>query len=345
MTSDNIIIILAALFAFVGTYFITPIFAKFMLSKGKSGKDVHKVDLPEIPEAGGIGFMIVYLITIGIGIIVAPTQLVQYRLTLILFILILVTLLGLYDDFYRLSAIAKPGLLIILALPIIIFNEYDGIQIANTRPALPFVGYTRLDIVYWGLAIFVVAIPSNASNMLDVMNGVMAGSGILIGLTAFTASYIIPLSDSAAFVARFTSLSLVAVLSAFWLFNRYPAKIFGGDTGSLGTGAALGLIAVYGEMEFVLVVALLVHIMNSFSILSSLGRLMDRHSIQQRPVFVQDGLVYASRDTKAPITLVRLIVARSPLPEKAIINQILKLVLFSCFLALISAYLIRVEVS
>ncbi|MFV2014426.1 MAG: hypothetical protein ACC656_03280 [Candidatus Heimdallarchaeota archaeon] len=257
----------------------------------------------------------------------------------------LVTILGLYDDFYRLSALAKPGLLVIIALPVFIFSEINGVQIANPSPALPFVGYTRLDIVYWGLAIFVVAIPSNASNMLDVMNGVMAGSGIMIGLTAFAASYILPLSESAAFVARFTSLSLVAVLLAFWIFNRYPAKVFAGDTGSLGTGAIIGLIAIYGEMEFVLVVALLVHIMNSFSILSSLKGLKDRHSISKRPVFVQDGLVHASRDTQAPITLVRLIVARSPLPEKAIINQILKLVFYSCILALISAYLIRVEVS
>ena len=48
---------------------------------------------------------------------------------------------------------------------------------------LPFVGETSLKVVYWGLAIFVVAIPSNASNMLDVMNGVMSASGIIIGLT------------------------------------------------------------------------------------------------------------------------------------------------------------------
>ncbi|MHA2032348.1 MAG: hypothetical protein ACW99Q_23490, partial [Candidatus Kariarchaeaceae archaeon] len=172
MTSDYTIIISAAILAFIGTYLITPIFAKFMLSKGKSGKDVHKVDLPEIPEAGGIGFMVVYLMIIIFGIIFAPSDLVKYRLIIIFVILTLVTVLGLYDDFYRLSAISKPGLLVIIAAPVYLFREFDGIQIASSRPALPFVGYTRLDIVYWGLAIFVIAIPSNASNMLDVMNGV-----------------------------------------------------------------------------------------------------------------------------------------------------------------------------
>ena len=217
MISEIYLISIIAIFGFSASYVLTPIFAKFMKSKGKLGKDVHKKDLPEIPEAGGISFMIVYLVLLLIGIYIAPTQLSRYRLTIILFILFLVTLLGLYDDFYRLSAIAKPGLLVILALPIVIFNEINGIQIANPSPALPFVGYTRLDIVYWGLAIFVVAIPSNASNMLDVMNGVMAGSGILISITAFLVTYIIPLSESAAFVARFCSITLSAVLFGFWM--------------------------------------------------------------------------------------------------------------------------------
>ncbi len=345
MSSDIYIIFTAAILGFIATYFLTPKFANYMMSKGKFGKDVHKKDLPEIPEAGGISFMIVYLAIIAIGIYVAPNQISRYRLSIILFILILVTLLGLYDDFYRLSALAKPGLLVVLALPIVLFNEYNGIQIASPNPALPFVGYTRLDLVYWGLALFVVAIPSNASNMLDVMNGVMAGSGILISLTAFIASYIIPLSDTTTFVARYTSLTLAAVLFGFWIFNRYPAKVFAGDTGSLGAGAAIGLIAIYGEMEFVLIVALLVHIMNSFSILSSLKGVKDRHSIRERPVWVEDGVVYASKHPKAPITLVRLIVARSPLPENLVIKEIMKLVTFSCILALITAYLIRVEIS
>ncbi|OLS23305.1 MAG: putative undecaprenyl-phosphate N-acetylglucosaminyl 1-phosphate transferase [Candidatus Heimdallarchaeota archaeon LC_2] len=345
MISDIYLISIFAILGFIATYLLTPKFGNFMMSKGKFGKDVHKKDLPEIPEAGGISFMLVYLVLLFIGIYIAPTQLARYRMTIILFILFLVTLLGLYDDFYRLSALAKPGILVILSLPIVLFNEYNGIQIANPSPALPFVGYTRLDIVYWGLAIFVVAIPSNASNMLDVMNGVMAGSGILISLTAFIVTYIIPLSESAIFVARYTSLTLAAVLFGFWIFNKYPARIFAGDTGSLGAGAAIGLIAIYGEIEFVLIVALLVHIMNSFSILSSLKGLKDRHNIRERPVWVEDGVVYASKNPKAPITLVRLIVARSPLPENLIIKEIMKLVIFSCVLAIITAYLIRVELS
>jgi UDP-N-acetylglucosamine--dolichyl-phosphate N-acetylglucosaminephosphotransferase len=341
---DLLVIIIISIVGLIVSYFITPQIGKYMKSIGKVGKDVHKVDQPAIPESGGVGFMIVYLIVLVIGIFLAPNQIAKNRLILIVMILFLVTLLGLYDDFKGLSAIKKPFILVILSLPVFIFREFDGYIVAEPTPILPFVGETRLSIVYWGLAIFVVAVPSNASNMLDVMNGVMSASGIIIGITAFIATYIIPLPEEAIFIGRFASLSLVGVLIGFWLHNRYPAKIFAGDTGSLGVGAAIGLIAIYAEIEFVLIIALLVHIMNSFSILSTLGGLKERQEIKQRPVTVKDGIIYPSKHKNAPITLVRLMVARKPLRENEIVKRILKLVVFSSILAILSAFLIRVEV-
>ena len=59
-------------------------------------------------------------------------------------------------------------------------------------------------------------------------------------------------------------LDLLAVLLAFYYFNRYPAKVFDGDTGSLAVGAALGALAILGRIETVVVVALIPHIMNAF---------------------------------------------------------------------------------
>ncbi|MHA2170737.1 MAG: hypothetical protein ACXAB7_12655 [Candidatus Kariarchaeaceae archaeon] len=331
MTVPMVEIYVLSIVAFFGSLLVTPRVGRYMSQRGKVGNDVHKINLPEVPESGGIGFMFIYLFVISLGIFIAPSDVTQYRLALILVILLLVTILGLYDDFNDLSAILKPVLLVLLALPVFLFRSFHGVHIANPNPILPFVGATSLNIVYWGLAIFVVAIPSNASNMLDVMNGVMSGSGILIGITAFLSTYIIPLSDEATFIARYASLTLVGSLLGFWWYNRYPAKIFAGDTGSLGVGAAIGLIAIYGEIEFVMVVALLVHIMNSFSILSSLRGLRERREIKDRPVRVENGVVHASRNKNAPIT--------------EIIRKILILVFYCCILALLSAYLIRLELS
>lgn len=335
-------IIIMSLVGLVASLIITPYIGKYMRMRGKVGRDVHKIDHPEVPESGGIGYMMIYLLLLIIGIFLAPSQGAENRLILSLVVLSIVTIIGLVDDFRGLSAILKPGLLVIAAIPVFLFRQIDGVEVAVPKPVLPFVGETNLTIVYWGLAIFVVAIPANASNMLDVMNGVMSFSGVLIAITAFIATFIIPLPDDATFFARYASLSLVGVLLGFWWFNRYPASIFAGDTGSLGTGAAIGLIAIYGQLEFVLVVALLVHIMNSFSIISSVRGLRERRDMKHRPVYVEDGVIHASKDPRAPITMVRLIVARQATTEDEIVKQILLLVAYCCVLALISAILIRV---
>lgn len=341
MTDEMLQIVLISVLGLLLSLLITPLIGRFMRKINKVGHDVHKIDKPEIPESGGIGFMIVYLVILFLGIFIAPNTVAKYRLIMMLFILTIVTLLGLYDDFKTLSAVMKPGLLVIISLPVLFFREGGGEILVSPTPILPYIGETRISIVYWFLAVFVVAIPSNASNMLDVMNGSMSGSGILIALTAFITSFIIPLEEESIFISRFASLTLVAVLFGFWWYNRYPAKIFAGDTGSLGVGAAIGLIAIYGRIEFVLIVALLVHIMNSFSILSSIGGLRERHQIRERPVKVIDGVIYPSHHEKAPITLVRLLVARKSLKEDEIVNRILLLVLFTCILAIITAFIIR----
>jgi len=258
-----------------------------------------------------------------------------------------ISIVGLVDDFRGMSAKIKPLLLVIAALPVFFFREIDGVAVATPRPVLPFVGPAQLTIVYWGLAIFVIAVPANASNMLDVMNGVMSGSGILILLTAFVSSFILPVNGiftpDTIYYIRFVSLTMIGVLSAFWCFNRYPATVFAGDTGSLGVGATIGLVAIYGQLEFIMVVALLVHIMNSFSIISSVGGLRERKEMSERPVSVNEGIITASRHPAAPITLVRLLVAREPTTEKKVIRQIMELVFYSCLLALLSAYLRRLE--
>jgi len=346
---DHLPMILIAFFGMIASFLITPLIINYMRSIGKVGIDVHKKERPEIAESGGIGFMFIFIVIIGIGIIIAPSTAVRGKLILSLVILTVVTLIGLYDDFRGLSAKMKPLLLLIAAFPVYVFRQFNGVDIAVPRPVLPFVGAAQLTIVYWALAIFVISIPANASNMMDTMNGLMSGSSIIILLTAFLASFIMPINGSvftegSMYFIRFMSLAMIAVLIGFWWYNRYPATVFAGDTGSLGVGATIGLIAIYGQIEFVMVVALLVHIMNSFSIISSLGGLQERHEMKERPVRVEDGVIYPSKKEEAPITLIRLLVAREPTTEDQVIRQILGLVIYSCLLALLSAYIIRLEV-
>ena len=320
------------------TLILTPLIAIFMKKIGKTGIDIHKKKKIEVPESVGLSIAIAYLASLAFSyfFIEITNEFLFFSILSMLIVLVFVMLLGLIDDFFGFNPILKPVILIVISLPIVFFPGIDPTII------LPFTGKSRISSIYIILALLVVSITSNTANMSDTHNGIMAGSLSLVSLTAFITSFIIPLPLDSIFIIRYCSLALLGALLAFLAFNKYPAKVFAGDTGSLFAGGAIGLIAIYGKIEFILIIALLPLIMNSFSILSSIGGFIERKKMKHRPVKVEEGLIIASREPKAPITLTRLIVAGEPKTEKQLIKIIYKTIVLSCSLALITALLIKV---
>ena len=80
---------------------------------------------------------------------------------------------------------------------------------------------------------------TNALNLLDNMDGLAAGIGLI------AASYLAFLfSQQGDQNSMFLALALVGTLSAFLTFNFHPASIFMGDAGSLFLGSSLSLLAI-----------------------------------------------------------------------------------------------------
>ena len=57
----------------------------------------------------------------------------------------------------------------------------------------------------------------------------------------------------------------------FLWFNAYPAKVFMGDTGSLGLGGMLGVVAVATKHEFALVIIGGLFVMEALSVMMQVG--------------------------------------------------------------------------
>jgi UDP-N-acetylglucosamine--dolichyl-phosphate N-acetylglucosaminephosphotransferase len=104
--------------------------------------------------------------------------------------------------------------------------------------------------VNFGLAYPLIIIPvaivgaANGFNMLAGLNGLEAGMGaIILGLMGYV-SFVTgnPLISLIAF-------SAVAALLAFLVFNKYPAKIFPGNSLTYGIGALIAILAILGDME------------------------------------------------------------------------------------------------
>jgi len=134
-----------------------------------------------------------------------------------------------------------------------------------------------LGLFFIVLAFFVIVGTSNAVNLTDGLDGlailptVMVGGAL--GIFAYVtgnaqfANYLgIPYVAGVGEVAVFCASLVGAGLGFLW-FNTYPAQVFMGDVGSLGLGAALGMVAVIVRQELVLIIMGGVFVMETVSVI------------------------------------------------------------------------------
>jgi phospho-N-acetylmuramoyl-pentapeptide-transferase len=100
---------------------------------------------------------------------------------------------------------------------------------------------------------WVITAASNAVNLTDGLDG-LAASTTLISLAGLGALF----AGSAMTASIYPDLalavwSLFGATLAFLVFNRYPARIFMGDTGSLALGGAIGALVLLSKVEWWLV--------------------------------------------------------------------------------------------
>ena len=242
-------------------------------------------------------------------------------------------LIGYIDDRKVMGGWFKPVTLAIAAIPIIVFGAY------TTDLAFPLFGTVQIPALYLVLIIFIIPITGNTINSIDVLNGVASGFMVIASFSLSVCLFIVQNYEIA-----IVSLPLGFVSLAFYKYHKIPSKIFPGDSGALTLGAMYGTIAIVGGVEIIAAVALLPAIINSFLFLSSVKRIVDHTQIKGKPVdHTDDFRLKATDDKKAPITLVRLILAGGPLSEQQISFVIFKLATFSGILAVLTAFLMDVS--
>ena len=343
--------------AFIATFVVMP----YVISKMKNSKivgiDVHKLDKPEVAEMGGVGVLVglvVGCLTLFISHGILGGGFFDYRVLIFMSVVLFAGLIGVVDDRKPLGPKVKPFLTALACLPILIYSWTvialglvpPIIPAFDPGPLLPFLGRTRLTIIYPFLLVpLAIAVPANAINMIDVFNGVMPLTTIFMFAAILIVSLVMLfIGVPGAEMGVLLSGVMLGVLLAYFFYNRYPARTFAGDTGSLAVGAALGATAIMGRVELIAIIALLPAVMNAFYSLVSIGGLLERRQMRSRPtIFRDDGTLAASQDKEAPLTLTRLVLARGPMTEPRIILSLATLTLASSVLAVLTLFLIPFE--
>lgn len=310
----------------------TPFVMRKMREAGIVGIDIHKPSKPVIPEMGGISILVGLTAAVLVSSIVLPAFITEFLVFLM--VTLIAGLVGIIDDLRGLHPIVKPILTALACLPILIFQTYWP------HPFLPLVGHTgvRLTLVYPLLIPFAIAIPANAVNMMDPLNGVMTGTCSIATVVFLVCALLFGRYEIVVLCA-----GLLGCLLAFHRYNKYPARVFAGDVGSLAVGAGLGALTVIGRLEVVGIIALMPQIMNAFYGLFSIGRLYEHREVMARPIsLLNDGRLMASENPSAPITLTRLLLAEGPLGEHAAIRLFFILAAFCGALAVLTAVIMLV---
>ncbi len=119
------------------------------------------------------------------------------------------------------------------------------INAGQSTMGFPYLGTIDIGLLYPLLIIPIGVIgASNAFNMLAGYNGLEAGMGIVILSTLGIIAY-----SNGDTVATVVVVTTVSALVALLYFNKYPARVFPGDTLTYPVGAIVAIVAIVGNME------------------------------------------------------------------------------------------------
>lgn len=216
------------------------------------------------PTMGGVLFIISSLIAVLIS------RLAGFVFTNEIILLVLGStafgLVGFLDDYIKFFKHRNLGLRayqkLVLQMLFSALIAYFAYKLAGTMVYIPF--YKEVDLGKWVILLnfFILVASTNAVNLTDGLDGLATGVMSIILLTL--AIYSLKISNMTTYAY---SIIMFASLLGFLIFNKYPAQIFMGDTGSLFLGGVLAIITILLGLHFYMIIYALVLIMETLSVI------------------------------------------------------------------------------
>src|SRR2546428_3001133 len=327
--------ILLAIVSFPVSLVLTRFLMQFKRKRGIGGIGRPQLNQPKNPEMCGASIPITLILLSTAYVLIGGGN----SLMMLAFSLVVgsAAVVGALDDRLKMRGIYKPILTLLCGIPIVALGLLYPSQVYNPTLQVPIFGSFHLPVIYLLSIPVAISVTSNTANMLDPLNGTMAGGVAIISAALLIGVLITDPAPSSVFL--YASLLFAAL--GFFYFNRYPSRAFAGNVGQLSVGAALGTLAILSRSEIASIVAMFPNIQNSFFFLSKIKRFTEHRALTAKPTkLLDDGRLASSTDPNAPLTLVRTLIVSRPAKESEIVSTIFTLYLISGALALITMILI-----
>ena len=295
-------------------------------------EDMNKYGYPKnIAASGGIvvimSFVLGVLFYIAIRTFIINGNSVNLDIFALLSVILILAIVGLTDDLLGwkhggLSARFRVFLAVFASIPLIVINA--GTHSVN----FPFFGPIDLGLFYTLFLIPLgIAGATTTYNFLAGFNGLEAGQGIII--LSFL-SFIAYVNNSP--WLTLVGLCMVASLLVFYLYNKYPAKVFPGDILTYSIGALIAGMAILGNFERIAVFVFTPYILET--ILKIRGKLKK----QSFGVPQKDGSLEMPYNKIYSLTHLSLFILKKfkkKVHEKDVVYLIFAFQIIICLLALI----------
>ncbi len=216
---------------------VIPLLIEKLKKRGTVTIDYYKKDLRKIPTRGGVAILAVVFLLFGIATLFEhlPASVpipVPIHVSRVDWALIIVAGLfgafGIVDDFVDVGRPVKIFMLFFFSYRLIF-------EIGSTMVTVPLIGSIDFGALYLFLIIPIyVLVAANLVNMHSGFNGLASGLSAII-LASLLIKSIMSGSEGV-----FMLSCMLGATSGFLWYNRYPARIFLGNVGSLSLGAAIG---------------------------------------------------------------------------------------------------------
>lgn len=282
------LMILLAVFTSLVTYLSVPLIKKILKRYKIVITDLHKRNKPKIPNCGGIA------LAIGFSLFLTPIFVItkEVQVLYILTISLLFGFLGLIDDLIELGKYEKLFCTVLISIFAALSLGLSGIGLLLSIP-------------------FFIAI-SNIFNIFAGLNGLEIGSSTIISF--FFMFYLFIFGY---YFSGFIIFGIFLILLSFLFYNKYPARIFPGNIGTLLIGGFFASFTLYYNLYYFLIPLLSLHIIDC--LLKGFSAGYFSFSEKKPTKVLKSGILKPEKDF---LSFVRLLLRIKPMNEKQTVRVI-----------------------
>ena len=230
---------------------------------------------------GGISIIIATCVSALIGLALAHDARIV-SLLIILLVFVGFGFVGFLDDYLKVikkqneGFKVKPKFAVQMIIAIAFGVIFRMISDQGSLVYIPGVDtYVDFGILYVPFIVFAVLAMTNAVNLTDGLDGLAGGVTALVAAAFVIAGLTFSRMPNGIMSDQIPGIVFFAALCGgclgFLVFNKNPAKIFMGDTGSLALGGGVAAAAIVMKLELLLLIIGLLYVIEALSVVMQVG--------------------------------------------------------------------------